>query len=151
VPSGNFVMDLLKQTTLLIIVVVFTHQNVQCEEEIGYGTKFGTDLSDTVEINSAIGLGAPPGFIGVENEENSLDVYHRYQLYLQLIGEIPPVRLFEKTCGEGCPEGSHCSHGICFCESEVALGSLELGSGSESSSKEPEISQGLLSATFLSM
>ena len=119
VPSGKFVMDVSRRSYLFAVVVVFLNQNVQCAEEgvLGYGTKFGTDLSDTEEINSAIGLGAPAGFIEGENEEKSLEVYHRYQLYLQLIGEETTPGYDGKTCGEGCPEGSHCSYGVCFCDS----------------------------------
>ena len=118
VPSGKIVMDVFRRASLYVVVIVFLNQNVQCAEEglLGYGTKFGTDLSGTEEINSAIGLGAPAGFIEGESEEKSLEVYHRYQLYLQLIGKEATPGYAEKTCGEGCPEGSHCSHGICFCE-----------------------------------
>jgi len=137
-------MNLFKRSAPFLFAVVFATQNVQCEEEkpLGYGTKFGTDLSDTEEINSVIGLGAPPASIGGESEENILDVYHRYQLYLGLIGDELNAGYADKTCEGGCPEGTHCSFGICFCESDIALGSLEVGSGSESSSKEPEISPG---------
>ena len=118
VPIGKIVMDVFSRTLLFVLVVLFLNQNVQCTEEelLGYGTKFGTDLSGTEEINSAIGLGAPAGFIEGESEEKSLEVYHRYQLYLQLIGKEATPGYAEKTCGEGCPDGSRCSHGICLCE-----------------------------------
>ena len=112
-------MNLIKHTMLRLFAVIFAIQAVHGDEEqtLGYGTKFGTDLSGTEEINSVIGLGASPAFIGGESEEDILDVYHRYQLYLGLIGEEVAGGYADKICEGGCPEGTHCSYGICFCES----------------------------------
>ena len=98
----------------LIFAVVFAVQGE--EKPLGYGTKFGTDLSGSEESDRVIGLGAPPGFIGGESEDAILDVYHRYQLYQELIGEEIISGYADKTCEGGCPEGTHCSYGICFCE-----------------------------------
>jgi len=137
-------MNLIQLPLPLFFTFVFTIKSVQCSDDknLGYGTKFGTDLSGIEESDKVIGLGAPPGFIGGENEDAVLEVYHRYQLYQDLIGEEVNPGYAEKSCEGGCPEGAHCSFGICYCEADIALGSLEVGSGSNSSSKEPEISQG---------
>eukprot|EP00092_Neocalanus_flemingeri_P070746 GFUD01086867.1.p1 GENE.GFUD01086867.1~~GFUD01086867.1.p1 ORF type:complete len:252 (+),score=46.29 GFUD01086867.1:120-875(+) len=137
-------MNLNKHTLPCLFAVVFALHTVHSAEEkpLGYGTNFGTDLGDTEESDNVIGLGAPAGFIGGESEDAVMDVYHRYQLYQDLVGEDVNPGYADKTCEGGCPEGTHCSYGLCFCETDIALGSLEVGSGSESPSKEPEISQG---------
>jgi len=131
-------MNLLSPLLLLAFAIIFAAAE---DKIVGYGTKFGTELSGSHD--KVIGLGAPPGLlVGAESEEDVLEVYHRYQLYQELLGEDSNAGYAEKNCEGGCPEGSHCSYGICFCETEIVLGTLEVGSGSESSSKEPEISQG---------
>ena len=62
------------------------------------------------------GLGAPPAFIDGDNEETLLEVYHRYQLYRQLVGEEVGSDYLSGECGDGCPPHSHCSYGLCFCD-----------------------------------
>ena len=62
------------------------------------------------------GLGAPPAFIDGEDEETVLEVYHRYQLYRQLVGQKVGQQYLGGECQDGCPPGSHCSFGLCFCD-----------------------------------
>ena len=46
-----------------------------------------------------------------------LEVYHRYQQYRELLGQELGQAYLEDQCPDGCPPGSHCSYGLCFCDS----------------------------------
>ena len=129
------------------------------EKSVGYGTKFGTDLTKAKKLKGAIGLGASPGFLSGDSEDDLVEVFKRYHAYLLLTGRnvanfsqirsfltlfnkknnfIPKILIiktkkrskklyiwgklihrdgFDTDCEEGCPIGSHCSDGICFCDS----------------------------------
>ena len=67
-----------------------------------------------------LGLGAPPGFLNGDNEQVILDVYQRYLEYKLLQGADPN----DDLCQEKCPPGSHCSSGVCFCDTGQILSSL---------------------------
>ena len=45
-----------------------------------------------------------------------LDVYHRYQQYRDLLGQEVAQTYLDDQCLDGCPPGSHCSYGLCFCD-----------------------------------
>jgi len=102
-----------------------------CSEQkiLGYGTKFGTLLEE--ESKKVIGLGAAPGYLGGDNEADILEVYQRYQLYRALTEEGPGGRAVE--CAEPCPAGAHCAWGICFCDSDITVETLEVGVNEEAS------------------
>ena len=88
-----------------------------------------------LQFNSTMlpGLGAPPGFLSGDNEAVILEVFtrytrhteavsilttlSRYKLYLALAGDgDTDTADTEPSCEEECPEGSHCSWGVCFCD-----------------------------------
>ena len=62
----------------------------------------------------SLGLGAPEGFLSSDNEEAILEVFHRYKEHQRLVEEAKPGT-DGLECKDGCPEGSHCSGGVCFC------------------------------------
>ena len=64
-----------------------------------------------------LGLGAAPGYVGGDNEADSLEVDQRYQLYRALTEEGPGGGAVE--CAEPCPAGAHCAWGLCFCDSGI--------------------------------
>ena len=83
------------------------------EDTLGYGTKFGTDLKSKEHKNGVVGLGSGPALLPWAVEEDVLGVYHRYQLYRQLLDEGVSK---DSSCRDGCPEGTHCSFGFCYCD-----------------------------------
>ena len=46
-----------------------------------------------------------------------LEVFQRYKLYRALAEEEEEEEGGPGECGEPCPSGSHCSWGLCFCDS----------------------------------
>jgi len=106
------------------------------DKTLGYGTKFGTVLEE--DSKKVIGLGAPPGFLNGDNEQVILDVYQRYLEYKLLQG----AESNDDLCQEKCPPGSHCSSGVCFCDTDIAVENLEVGSSSESNSSAGDGRQG---------
>jgi len=116
----------------LIHIGVFLNINlIWCSNEkiLGYGTKFGTILDE--DSKKVIGLGAPEGFLSGDNEEAILEVYQRYKEH-QILVEEASQGIDNQECMEGCPEGSHCSAGVCFCDAELATENLEVGSATNS-------------------
>jgi len=109
-------------------VVVVVVAVVSGERELGYGTKFGTEPGKPVP-GRTLGLGAPPGPVG-GGEEAVVEVLHRLELYRQLGGEEVGVPGYPSSCPPSdCAPGSHCSHGLCFCDADdqdVPLESLEV-------------------------
>ena len=75
-----------------------------------------TKKGKKLKFNIILGLGAPPGFLNGDNEQVILDVYQRYLEYKLLQGADPN----DDLCQEKCPPGSHCSSGVCFCDTGQA-------------------------------
>ena len=120
-------------TQLTVVTVLMYNISPVCsegEKSLGYGTKFGTvgnkerrkvigeAVTDSRQIHiEHSGLGAPPAFIEADSEDVLLAVLHRYQLYRHLVGLEVGSDYREDHCGAGgCPPGSHCSAGLCFCQ-----------------------------------
>ena len=76
--------------------------------------------NDSELILDIVGLGAPEGFLGSDNEQVIMDVYHRYQEHQRLIGAETPGH-YTDQCHDSCPHGTHCVWGICFCDSGRSL------------------------------
>ena len=116
----------------IILLISLNFLTVYSEEKVlGYGTEFGTiGLQEKRKVIGwycehfvadftfcqISGIGAHPGFIDGDNEPTLLDVYHRYQLYRELVGEEVSEDYQSGMCGAGCPPASHCSYGLCFCD-----------------------------------
>ena len=79
-----------------------------------------TKKGKKLKFNIILGLGAPPGFLNGDNEQVILDVYQRYLEYKLLQG----AESNDDLCQEKCPPGSHCSSGVCFCDTGQILSSL---------------------------
>ena len=93
---------------------------------------------------------------------SSLTTLSRYKLYLALAGDgDTDTADTEPSCEEECPEGAHCSWGVCFCDAgqyqaqlsnisfyniimylDIAVDSLEVGSGTVSEEMEEEEEKG---------
>jgi len=116
---------------LLCIGVLLNINLIRCSNEkiLGYGTKFGTILDE--DSKKVIGLGAPEGFLSSDNEEAILEVFHRYKEHQRLVEEAK-TGTDGLECKDGCPEGSHCSGGVCFCNADIATENLEVGSATNS-------------------
>jgi len=79
-------------------------------------------LGRSIDLRKVVGIGASPGYYGgpwVNNEEEAtLQVYHRHMLYKKLTGGEVNRNYEDNICQNECSSAyhSHCSYGLCFCD-----------------------------------
>lgn len=106
-------------SVVCLVVSVLGHTAMGDYSDPGYGTKYGTEPGQAVQ-GRTVGLGASPGPVMGE-EDILLEVLHRLELYKKLASQDSNPGYTDSHCGDTCPPGSHCSYGLCFCDSDTEL------------------------------